>query len=63
MDAKRMRKLNPRGLHLWWVARLVADKDDEDKENLLVEWQPKWAKLSDVLLPKDLFSIALMTRT
>ena len=54
-----MRKLNPRGWHLWWVARLVADMADEDKENFLVERQPKCAKLPDLSLPKDQFSIML----
>ena len=54
-----MCKLNPCGWHLWWVARLVADMADEDKENLLVERQSKCTKLPDLSLPKDWFSIML----
>ena len=54
------RKLNPRcrgkgHCHLWWVARLVADEDKENHENLPVERQSKCAKLS-FSLPKDRFS-------
>ena len=56
--AKHMRNLNPRSWHLWWVARLVVNMADEDKENLPVEWQPKCAKLS-LSLPKDRFSFSV----
>ena len=51
------RKLNPRGRgkgHCW-VARLVADEDKENHENLPVERQSKCAELS-FSLPKDRFS-------
>ena len=58
VGAKHVRKLNPRGWHLWWVARLVDNMADKDKENLPVERQPKHAKLS-LTLPKDRFSFSV----